>query len=298
MTDPTPKPSISSDPVTITIGSGQSAHFDAQMLVRDAEDVRRAATLASARAEYDQLFTNHRAYQDRLAVLGTTVVCPAVDLTAKLDELASHWFAPEVSGAIYRQIDQLSAGLGAEAQSITEQISANAASLDDPANPTLVILRERIKGLEERVDDATDEVRSMYKDLTAAQAQVKNWIEGMERTVQAFAAGGLTQSGPSQTCITYCRKVNLSGRGQGYLTLAGSQLIFQPVQTSGMLFFKKDQVGPPEIFEIAGGLTLTDIRQPMFGDHGVTLRQGGPGGPAFQLTMGRESLEDLVSAAG
>ncbi|MGZ8821776.1 MAG: hypothetical protein ACXWX1_10710 [Aeromicrobium sp.] len=297
MADKLDPSSLSSGPVTIAFGS-QDTHMAAREVARDLEEVRRRATLATARAEFDQLFTNHRAFQDRIAVLRTTAVCPADSLATKLDELAGQWFVPEVASAIYHRIDELSPELTAEALAIANQIDADSASLGDATNPTSVIVRERIEGLDQRVDDAVKEIRAMYQDLSGALAQIGTWVGGLERTAQAFAVTSLNLAPGDQSCVTYCRKVNLVGRGPGYLTLSGAQLIFQPVRTSGMLLWKTDQVGPPEMFAVTGGLTLTDVRRPMLGDHGVTLRQAGPTGIAFQLSLGRESLDDLIGVAG
>lgn len=284
------------EPVTISLGSGADAHFNARDLVRESEELKRRATLVDARKEFELCFANHRTYGERLAALRRTGVCPATDAAAKLDELAQRWFAPEVSAAIHGHIDRLSEGLAAQAASLAAEVAADPDGLSDQTKPTAAVLRERISGLNNRIDDAAAEVRGLFGDLTTAHGHVEKRIVGLERTAQALSASSLDQAGLGLGCVTYCRKVWMSGRS-GYLTVAGSKLVFQPVQTTGMLLWKTDHVGNPETLDITSGLSLTELRQPMLGDHGVTLVLEPPAAMSIQLSMGREALDDLVNAA-
>lgn len=283
-------------PATITVGSGADAHFNARALVRDAEELRRRATLGDVRQELELRFANHRAFVERLVALGRTGVCPASDAAAKLDELAQRWFAPEVSAAIYGHIDRLSEGLTAESAALANEVAADPDGLSDQTKAAATVLRERIDGLDGRIDDAAAEARGLFEDLTKAQGNVERRILGLERTARALAASSLDQAVLGLGCVTYCRKVSMTGRA-GYLTVAGPTLVFQPVQTTGMLLWKTDHVGSPETLDVSSGLSLTDLRQPMLGDHGVTLVLEPPAAMSVQLSLGREALDDLVNAA-
>jgi hypothetical protein len=290
-----PPPAPPPTPAT-PAGMTPGTQFDVQALVRESEDLRGRASLADARAGFEKLYADHRGFQDRVAALGATVVCPPDDLAATLDALGQQWFAPEVSEAVYKQIDQLAAGLTTEAGTIADQITADPAALADATLPAAVIMRERINGLGRRIDDAIKEVGAMFADLTSAHGQVRQRIEGLERTVHAVGASGLDHGQLNLGCVAYCRKVRIEGRGTGYVTLAGQHMVFQPVETNGILLWKSDHVGSAEVIDLSGGLTLTDVHRPILGDHRVTLRHATTGA-SYQLALGREALDDLVNAA-
>ena len=293
-----PPPAASPTPAEPTGPAGMTpgTHLDVQALVRESEELRRRASLADARAGFEKLYADQQRFHDRLAALGVTVVCPPDELAATLDTLGQQWFTPEVSEAVYRQIDQLSAGLTAEAGSIADQINADPSALADSNQPAAVIMRERIKGLGRRIDDAVREVGAMFADLTSAHGEVRQRVEGLERTVHAVGASGLDHGQLDLGCVVYCRKARIEGRGPGYVTLAGQHLVFQPVETTGILLWKSDHVGSAEVIDLSGGLTLTDVHRPIIGDHRVTLHHGTTGA-SYQLALGREALDDLVSAA-
>ena len=292
---PAAPPPAPGTPITINLGSPTSAHAGLQILVRDAEDLRRRATLADGRAIFEKLYTEQRGLVDRLAALSATVVCPVEDLGVALDGIEQQWFAPDVSQAVYQKIDGTSAALTTEATAIADQINADQATLADPSQPAVAVLGERIKGLRQRIDDAVDEVRKMFTDLQSAHGQIRRRIEGLERTAKAVESSGL-DAALLPACVAFARKVKVADRGDAYVTLAGQRLILQPVKTSGILLWKSDQVGPPEVVEVTVGVTLTDVQRPFLGDHGVTLRQEPPQ-PSFQLKLGKDALDDLIDAA-
>jgi hypothetical protein len=97
-------------------------------------------------------------------------------------------------------------------------------------------------------------------------------------------------------CVSYSRRVWLAGRGDGYLTLAGSKVVFQPLQKSGVFFRKTDQIGSPEILDVSPGLTISELRRPKLGDHGITLRQLPPGTVTIYLSLSPDALDDLIAS--
>lgn len=284
-------------PVTINIGSGADAHFDARMLVRDAEELRRRASLAEVRQEFEQSFANHGRFADRLSALSRTGACPADDVVAKLSELAQQWFAPNVTSAIYGHIDRLSEPLVSEATALAGLIAADPAAATDKSGPQAAVLREQMNGLDKRIDDAMGEARGLFKDLATTQGLVEQRVRGLERTARALAASGLEQAALGSGCAAFCRKVWVVGKGSGYLTISGPTLVFQPVQTTGMLFWKTDHVGGPETLDVSSGVSLTELHQPMLGDHRATLQIEPPNSMSIQLSLSREALDDLISAA-
>jgi hypothetical protein len=302
MVDPSavsPRPAPPQGPTDGLMTSGRpqpNTRLLVQSLARESEDLRRHATLSDARADFERLYEEHGRFLDRVSALSATELCPADDLTVQLDELARYWFAPDVADALYRQIDQLGAALAGDAASIAADIDADPVSLSDATQPAAVILRERISGLRRRVADALKEVRGLFAGLTTAHAQIRHRLEGLERSVQAIQASGLDHGQLDAGCVTYCRKIHLDGRGDGYLTLSRDHLIFQPVRTSGILLWRSDHVGRAEVTDVSYGLTLTDLRRPLLGAHRVTLRQARAGGASFQLALGREALDDLLGS--
>lgn len=157
------------------------------------------------------------------------------------------------------------------------------------------MVRERLAGLRRRVEDAARELRGLFAELTADLAATKVRLESRERTAHAARA---TAAAPIDAgCIVYCRKVLAVGRGDVYLRLTASHVVFHAVRTSGALFWKSQALGPPELVPLTGSISLTDLRQPLLGHHTVTLRQGGPAGPGLDIWAGREAIDDLVAVA-
>jgi hypothetical protein len=201
------------------------------------------------------------------------------DLRAKLEQLARRWFPPAVSREIDEELARLSRPLVTEASVVTE------ASASD-----------RFDALERDIDEATEQGRALFAELGAALDDVDARIGGLERTADALKSSGLDLSVVDFECVTYSRKVWLAGRGDGFLTLAGQKVVFQPLQKTGVLFRKADQVGVAEVMDVSPGLTISELRRPKLGDHGITLRQLPPGSTTIYLSLSPDALDDLISA--
>jgi hypothetical protein len=284
--------------VTLSLGgeSGASAGPQAvAVLARDAEELRRLAALAKVRDELEALHETHRVCVERATALPTMGVCPATDVVADLGALGDYWFSPATVDAIYAQIAERSEPLVREATELGQHIAADAAALNDPATPASIVARERLAGLRKRIEDTERELRGLYAELASGLAAAKARVESRERTAQAVRAIAVA---PAEVgCVMYCRKVAATGRGDVYFTLTHSHVVFHPVRTSGALFWKSETIGTPEVLPLDGGLTVTDVRQPLLGDHTITLRQGGATGPGLEIWAGRQAIDDLLAVA-
>ena len=254
----------------------------------EVEVVRLKQALAYVRGEFHDQVRRHAEIRRRVAALDEPAICSVNALTKTLEDLAGRWFPPDVSRDIDDQLERLSTPLADEAAALQAEIDRGSGALE--------VLRERSRDLKLRVDDAISRGRALFVDLASALDKVETKIGGLERTADALSASGLDRTVIGLGCVSYCRKVWQAGRGDGYLTLAGSNVVFQPIQKSGGLFRKSDQIGPPEVLDVSPGLTISELRRPKLGDHGITLRQIPPGTLTIYLSLSSDALDDLIAA--